>query len=107
MDQQAPGPRLEGEVADRRRGHPVGVGEAVEEPVAAGVQGHLVAEVGEDLGVDPLDLQAGLVLDPRAGPERRGPLVADRRVEQQARLGQGGRGAGQDLGRAGPRPTAR
>ena len=100
VDDRPRTPRLEVEVADRRGGHPVGGGEPVEEPAAGGVEGHLVAQVSEDLGVDPLDLEAGLVLDPALGPEGRRPLVADRRVEQQAGLGQERLGAGQDLGQA-------
>ena len=75
-------------------GHPVGGREAVEEPAGRGVEGHLVAEVGEDLGVDPLDLEAGLVLERPPGPQGRRAFVADRRVEQNAGLGQGRLGSG-------------
>ena len=51
-------------MADRRGSHSVGFGRAMEEPVAVGVESHLVGEVSESLDVDPLDLEASLILDP-------------------------------------------
>ena len=63
MHGQASDPCFDMDVADRRGGHPVGGGEAVEEPAPAVVENHLVAQVGEDLGIDAFDVEAGLVVE--------------------------------------------
>ncbi len=98
VDREALDPRLDPDVADRGGGHPVARGEAVEEAVARGVEGHLVAQVDEHLGIDPIDLEAGLVLDRAAGAQVGRALVADRRVEEEAGLGEDRHGTGENLG---------
>ncbi len=69
-------------------------------PSRAASSGHLLAEVAEDLEVDPLDVDAALVFDQAARAEVGRPLVAEVAVEEEAGFGQDGLGAGEDLGEA-------
>ena len=78
LDGQAPGAGLDVDPADGGRGQAIGRGEAVEEAPLGGVEGQLVADVAEDLAVEPLGLEAGLVLDRLAGPQGGGALAAGR-----------------------------
>ena len=79
----------------------------MEQAVARCVEGHLLAEVPEDLEVDPLDVEAALVFDQAARAQVGGSFVAEVGVEEQAGLGQDGLGAGQDLGEADRDPSGR
>ena len=102
LDREPADPRLEAEEADRRRGPSGWSGRIGGRGRRGGVEGQLVAEVAEDLRVDPLDLEAGLVLDrarPAAAPRARSWRTGE--WNRRPGSGRGRLGAGQDLGQAG------
>ena len=79
---------FDADVAQGRGCKPVGRAEAMEQALPRAVGDHFFTEMAENLGLDSLDLEAGLVLDDPAGLQARGSLGPDRRVEEKARFGE-------------------
>src|SRR5262249_51812195 len=97
-DEQAVGPGLDGDEAERGDRQPVVGAEVVQQAALAAVGQDLVVDVQVDLRRQGFDLEGGLVVDAVGRGEPAAVLAAEAVAEEPAALGQGLVGGGGDLG---------